>query len=213
MNAQVVLCTVDARGRTLKQSFFLASPPSAQGYFEVLGRSGGRISGAAGDDFVLALQFAELGDDFAVKKGPRKLRLPESEEPISSLAVIASGVGILPALQLARGALADPDSTVSSLQLLWVNDGKRDFVLNEEVEELQRRNGGAFAVTRVIDREVGNANTLFNAELSESLRPYEAGALGLVLAEGVVADKGRALLSNRGFPADAVVQLEPDTTA
>jgi hypothetical protein len=102
---------------------------------------------------------------------------------------------------------------VSSLQLLWVNDGKRDFVLNEEVEELQRRHAGAFAVTRVIDREVGNANTLFNAELSESLRPYEAGALGLVLAEGVVADKGRALLSSRGFPADAVVQLEPDVMA
>jgi hypothetical protein len=50
-------------------------------------------------------------------------------------------------------------------------------------------------VTRVIDREVGNANTLFNAELSGSLQPYQAGALGLVLAEGVVADKCRALLS------------------
>jgi hypothetical protein len=68
-------------------------------------------------------------------------------------------------------------------------------------------------VTRVIDREVGNANTLFNAELSGSLQPYQAGALGLVLAEGVVADKCRALLSSRGFPSDCVAQLQPDAAA
>merc|ERR1712224_388559 len=120
---------------------------------------------------------------------------------VQSVAILAAGLGILPCLQLLRTVQQDPESSVNNIELLWINDGKRDFVLNKDVEEVERSMGnminardsegsgvgsegngsGRLSVTRVVDRELGNANTLINKDLHAVIDVYKVGALGLVL--------------------------------
>lgn len=182
------------------------------GGFTILARRGAFLG--TGEDFDLALQFMDIGDELAIKKGGHLLSMTEGvtfgKEDVKSMSVIATGLGILPSLQLLRTVLFDPDSSLSTTEFLWINDCKRDFVLNKDVEELERAVGcesGRLRVTRVVDRELGNPNTLINKELHDSLAAYRPGALGLVLAEGVAAEKMFRLLQSRGYPETSIVRM------
>lgn len=175
-----------------------------------MGRRGVVEVAKADRDVDLALQFMQPGEEVAVKKGERTLWLPEGEDDVRRLSVVASGTGLFPTLQLLRGVLEQSESSsVEGIDLLWINDGKREFVLNAEVEDLQRRYeaGNCLSVTRVVDRELGNADTVPNEQLKEALPRHRAGTVGLIMAEGVVAGKLLRLFASRGYPKDCIAQL------
>lgn len=179
---------MDAKGRALKQSFFVSSAPTAKGYFEVLCKNGGLISDGA--QFSVAMQFMELGDELAVKAGHRKLSLSTIEGPILNMSILVYEEGIVPTLLLLRSVLADSESTVEQVEVLWVNHHKNDFLLNEEVEQLQSLFGAdRLRVTRVVDREAGNGNMRFGEQARAAVSPYSIGRIAVVMAPvGVSAD-------------------------
>ena len=226
---------MDAKGRALKQGFFVTSAPTAQGYFEVICKNGGFVSDGA--QFSIAMQFMELGDELAAKGGQRRLTLQSTENPITSISVVAYEEGILPTLQLLRSVLADPEASVEQLEVLWINHSKKDFLLNEQVEELQSRYGAdRLRVTRVVDREAGNANTRFGEQARDAVSPYSAGRVAVLMtppapaavsagpapvpalslasvpasasAQAVVRAKCQQLLEAQGYPADCIAQLQ-----
>lgn len=144
-----------------------------------------------------------------MKKGSRRVQLPNVDATISQLVLLASGDGVLPALQLLRAMAGDPDTAVEQIDLLWINDSKRDFALNHEIEKLQHQlltksSGPRLRVARIVDRELGNPDTLLNEELLRALPEHRAGAAGLVFAEGTAAAKCRELLSAKGY-SDACI--------
>lgn len=200
----------------------MSSAPTAQGYFEVLCKNGGFV--ADGTQFCVALQFMEPGDELAVKAGPRKLTPQASVGSVTSISILAHEEGIVPTLQLLRAVLEDPSASVEQVEVLWVNHSKKDFVLNEQLEELQRQYGAdRLRVTRVVDREAGNANTRFGEQAREAVSPYTPGRIAVVMAEsaataaiagphstattGVVQGKCLQLLASRGYPNTCISQL------
>lgn len=196
----------------MKKGFFLASPPEAEGYFDILCPI--ESAQLAGDARLSeALQFLQVGDELAVKGGSKRLSIPGGGETIDVLSVLASGMGILPTLQLLRMVLADPQSSVRQVEVVWINDAKKDFLFNEQLsalEELHGETGGAsgrLRVTRVVDREAGNPNTLLNGQLRSAVSAYMDGCVAMVMAEGVVAGKAKQLFAALGYPQDCVAAL------
>lgn len=211
---QLLLCTVDAKGRTLKEGFFLASPPEALGYFDIVCKSGRQVPNDL-SGLPLALQFLQEGEELAVKCGAKRLVLPRGDATsIAALSVLTSGMGILPTLQLLREVLSDARSSVQLVEVVWINDSKRDFILNAELEALELLHGhgeggsGRLQVTRVVDREAGNANTLFSEQLRGAVSTFEAGTVAVVLAEDeAVALKASQLFSSLGYPDECIASL------
>lgn len=208
--SQLQICSVDAKGRPLKGDFFLASPPASEGFFEIVCPSNGALT--TGASITLELQFMDIGNELAVKAGRKRLVFPVAavEAEISALSVLASGMGILPTLQLLREVLAEPQSSsVQEVEVVWINDAKKDFILNDEIAALERQHGGRLHVTRVVDRQAGNADTLLNDQLGSAVAPYRPGRVAVVMAEGAVAGKAGQLFSSRGFPRAAIATLAP----
>ncbi|KAJ1431623.1 hypothetical protein B484DRAFT_395405 [Ochromonadaceae sp. CCMP2298] len=202
---ELTLCSVDAKGRTLKEGFFPINSPSAKGYFEIICRNGGYV---AGDQFALALQFMSPGDELAVKAGRRRMRFLAPDDPITSISLVASGLGVAPALQLLYEVLPDGESTVQALDLLWINEAKRDFLLNEQVEDLELAYGDLLHVTRVVDSDAHNADTVMNGELRRAVAPYSYGSIAVLLAPETLLLKLRLLLVDQlGYPEQNIVSV------
>ena len=62
----------------------------------------------------------------------------------------ASQLGIAPALQILRGVLGDKRGSVE-MELLWLNENERDFVCEEEIEELEYKHIEKLAVSRMVE--------------------------------------------------------------
>jgi NAD(P)H-flavin reductase len=206
-----VLCLPSAHGHNIKKSYYSVAPPSSRGCIDIVGRSKAVLGSRGNTDVDVALRYLSVGDEVAVKAGPHRLRLPEIGDQIQRIVAVASGEGILPAVQLMRALCADQDTTVADVDVLWINDNRSDFLLNHEVEKLQQQQevqaGPRLRVTRIVDRELGNADALLNADLHGAVPGHRQGAVGLVLAEGVAAEKCHNLLISRGYPENAIAQL------
>lgn len=173
-------------------------------------------------DLPFALQFLQEGDELAVKGGAKRLVLPRgaTSSSIAALSVLTSGLGILPTLQLLREVLSDERaSSVQLVEVVWINDSKKDFLLNAELEALEMLHGhgeggsGRLQVTRVVDREAGNANTQFSEQLRGAVSAFEAGSVAVVLAQDeAVALKARQLFSSLGYPNDCIASLTQTKT-
>ena len=107
-----MLCSVDPRGRTLKEGFIPVSDPKARGYFDILVRNEESISGTP---FSLALHFMSVGDEVAVKAGKRQLKYRGVDDPITAISLVASTHGIATAYRILNEVLDDPESTVEAV--------------------------------------------------------------------------------------------------
>jgi hypothetical protein len=72
----------------------------------------------------------------ALRKGENTLDYKGSDA-IRSLSLVASGLGIIPIVQILRSVLMTEDVAVDNIDLLWINDNKDDFLLSNEVEILE----------------------------------------------------------------------------
>lgn len=199
---------MSASGQVLKKNSFIACHSSLRdlGYFEVIIQN--ELSGGDENDFDSALLNMETGSKLAVKKGPKRLRLPEIDGVVRKIAVVANRMAAVPALQLLHAVLEDPEFSVETVEMLWINNHKREFMLNNEVEQLQRLYGAnKLKVTRAVDGDVHNGDTLLNPELSQTFATHQEGSIALVMAEDVVAHKSAQLLRRAGYPENAIATL------
>lgn len=94
--------------------------------------------------------------------GKYKLNYQGSDEAITSMTIIGSGLGIAPVLQIVRGILSDPDTTVNDIEFLWMNEDKLDFIFQEEIESLELKHIEKFFTTKLLE------NDLFGTDLSRN---------------------------------------------
>ena len=130
---ELQMCAIDAKDRVFKESVFPISGPKPRGYFDILLKRA-----KEGDDsFSKALDSIPLGDELAFKGGKYRLKYTGGDSSISAVTLVASGLGIAPAIQIVRGILPDRESTVDDMELLWVNEDEKDFICTEDVESLE----------------------------------------------------------------------------
>ena len=214
----MTLCSTDSKGRVLKDSFFPFSFDNnnkGSSTFDVL------ASSSSSDNNNNTLMLLEEGDEIAYKKGKVQLKyISEDEEegtsttttttaaPVDSVTVITSGLGVAPTLQIVSRILTDPESAVESIDVLWINESKEQFFLNESVEELEDRFADKLFVARVVDRQFGDRDSAINEKLRDALVRYRVGGLAMVIATEELQAKSCELLLSLGYPlATSVVSV------
>ena len=130
---ELQMCAIDSKDRVYKESVFPVSGSKPRGYFDIILK---RVKDND-DSLSKALASVPLGDELAFKAGKYRLKYSGKDNNISAVTLVASGLGIAPAIQIIRGILPDKQSTVDDLELLWINEDEKDFVCNDDVESLE----------------------------------------------------------------------------
>lgn len=154
-------------GKLLSRNYSPVSSETTTGYFDVCVKvyfpserfpQGGQMS--------QHLNSLALGEHVEVKgpigkcfySGPSELTLLHGEEPrtkkVSSLGLLAGGVGITPLLAIIRKIFANPADT-TKVTLLFANQTENDIFLREELESLQEKHSN-FKLWYTLDRPPQN---------------------------------------------------------
>merc|ERR1711998_707706 len=149
---EVVLCTVDSQNNVHKGPYFPTSSVDAQGYFDIIVRR--EKDSSSTDKFSKALETLAIEDEIAFMTGKNKLNYIGNDDTITHISIVASSMGIVPVIQVVRGILSDSDSSVESVDLLWINEDKGDFFCNREVEKLEYRYFERLFINRVLESDL-----------------------------------------------------------
>lgn len=207
LGQQMTLCSTDSRGRVLKDNFFPFS--FSKGSFDVLGLV---------KDHKILFQL-EGEDEVAYKKGKVQLKFVSDDEeevvnrttttttttPVDGMSIITSGVGVAPTLQTLHRILTDTESAVESIDVLWINERKEDFVLNDFMEDLEDKFGDKLFVARVVDRQFSDSNSQINDKLRDAMVPFREGRMAMVITSEEIQTKSSLLLQSVGYPLSTSV--------
>lgn len=108
---KLTLCVVDSRDRVLKEGCFPVSWSAGQ--FQIAVRNPPSVSnrtGSSREKFSAALLQLQAGDELAVKAGRRRLSYRGPEKDIENVAMVVSGGGIAPALQILQQVLRSAET-------------------------------------------------------------------------------------------------------
>ena len=200
---ELLMCSVDNNDKVLKESFFPVSSPDAKGYFEVLVRRGESKQSR----FSRALETMALGDELAFKGGRSKLNYQGNDDPITSISIAASGLGIPAALQILRGVLSDRESSIDDTEVLWLNEDNADFVCEKEVESLELRYIEKLLVTRILEEDIYGRDLTKNQDIFESVSPYDEGRLAIISAPDWMVSSLRDLYKDQGYPIENILSI------
>ena len=200
------MCTVDPQNRVFKEVFFPISPNNAVGYFDIVARRDRETNN--GEKFAKALDTLALGDEIAFKTGKNRLNYIGNDDSIHHITIIASGMGILPAIQIIRGILPDFDSTVESVDLIWINEEKADFFCNSEIEKLEYRYFERFIVNRILDSDLFGCDFTKIEEISDQVSTYIPGKIAIVCAPDFVISKSRSLFYEMDYPTVNIMTIQ-----
>lgn len=127
-------------GMVLGRSYSLASSPDTDNEHKVTVKrvEGGRISNWLNDHL-------QVGDSLMVVP-PAGLFVLGHET--RGMVLFAGGSGITPVISIIKSALATTDRTV---RLIYSNRDKRSIIFKAELDELEQRHRGRFAITYLID--------------------------------------------------------------
>lgn len=197
------MCSVDSKDRVFKESFYPVTSRYTRGYFDVILRRERENA----DSFATSLSSLPIGDELAFKGGKYRLNYMGTEDRINAVTLVASGLGIAPALQVLRSVLPDRDSTVADVEFLWLNENKNDFICNDDVESLEYRYIEKLFVGRIIEKDLFGMNMSKNDEVLGSISPYEPGRIAVICAPDYLISKTRNLLLSIGYPSESILPL------
>ena len=203
---ELILCTVDSQNKVFKEPFFPLSATSAQGYFDVIVRRD-RDSNSF-EKFTKALDTLALGDEIAFKTGKNRLNYIGNDDELIHVTLIASGMGIIPAINILRGILPGPDSTIESVDLLWINEDKGDFFCNREVEKLEYRYFERLVVSRILESDLYGRDLSKVDEIMDQFTPYEPGKIAIVCGPDYVISKTRNLFYDMEYPTVNIMTIQ-----
>lgn len=159
----------------------------------------------------------EPDDEVAYKKGKVQLKYVNEEDddddtsvpvvvvPIDSVSVVTSGVGIAPTLSVLSRILSDAESAVETIEVLWINEKKEDFVLNDLMEDLEDRYPDKLIVARVVDRQYLDIESAVSDKLRDALDRYRGGRMAMAITSNEVQEKTCEMLRSLGFPLGSSV--------
>ena len=203
---QITLCTVDSENRVFKEPFFPVSSLDAQGYFDIIARRD-RESSSSADKFTKALDTLALQDEIAFKTGRNKLNYIGNDDTITQISIVASSMGIVPVIQIIRGILSDPESSVESVDLLWINEDKGDFFCNREIEKLEYRYFERLAINRVLETDLYGRDLSKVSEVMDQFSDYEPGKVAIVSGPDFLISKARNLYYEMEYPTVNIMSI------
>jgi NAD(P)H-flavin reductase len=197
---------VDSQNKVFKEPFFAVSSPSSQGYFDIIVRRDRDTNSA--DKFTKALDTLALGDEIAFKVGRNRLNYIGIDDVIEHISIVASGMGIVPAIQILRGILPAFDSTVETVDLLWINEDKIDFFCNREIEKLEYRYFERFSVTRILETDLYGRDLSKVSEVTKQFSKFESGKIGIICGPDYVINKMRSLFYDMEYPTVNILSIQ-----
>ena len=149
----------------------------------------------------------QLGDEVAIKvDSSTALKYAGADDPIRSLTLIASGIGIVPVIQLLRKVYKEKGFQLDSCEVLWINSKKEDFIFAPELDKMENQFTDSLSIVRVLDVNVGSESTVLNPKLVESLPLYEPGRVSVIAANKEISNKfSNALIEKLNFSKNNIV--------
>ena len=196
------LCSVDAKDRVVKESFFPITKVDERGFFDILIRRQENVS-----PFVKNLETMAIGEQLAFKAGRQRLAYQGSAEAITGISVAASQMGIAPALQILRGILSTKESNLSDAELLWLNEDESEFTCEREIESLEFRHIEKLLVTRIVEEDLYSRDVIRNEAVTESISPYDEGRLAIICAPDYIISSLRSLFQELGYPSENILSI------
>lgn len=198
LGQELILCAPDQSGKVLKAAFFPTTV--SKGYYEIVYRN-------EDGDFAAVLDSLIESDEIGFKAGKFQLVYKGSEDPIKSITMVTTGLGITPAVQLLKTVLSDTSTNIEDLEMLWINERKTDFILNQDVENLELKYTESLFVTRVVDTDIENGATKINDKVQGAVTPFEEGRIAVFFGAKQLEGKCLSLLESMGYTRDAVVSI------
>ena len=215
LGQQVSLCGLDESNNVVRGDFFVYQPDrrSKPGSFSILvpNRSTDEnklLVGTETANLVQVLkQDMKVGDEIALKPGPRKLDYKGQYLPVTDMVYIAHGTGIVPVLEQVRTVLPSGSSTVKSVAVAWINEETRDFDVNADLLEREYfRYRKKMAVSCIVE-DVTGTSLRESAEVQASVPSFQPGTMAVVAGPESFADKTVDYLRERGYPRDTICVL------
>eukprot|EP01031_Cornospumella_fuschlensis_P035759 gene35759-43375_t len=154
-------------------------------------------------------QLQAPGDVLAVRGGELTLAYRGAEE-VRALQLVCGGLGVVPLLSLLQrvfGPSPDPDLDVERCDVLWINDSKDDFLLLDEVSQLEQRARSRLSCVRIMDADVLAQGQVLNPSVRDELTPYSPGSVAIVATPAASAEKFLAALEELQYPAANIVYI------
>ena len=153
-----------------------------------------------------------IGDELAFKGGPYRLNYEGKDDPIQSMTVIASGLGVASSLQIIPGVLGDPETTVEDIELLWVNNDQSDFICEKDVTSFERMYSPKLFVSKVSEPGLFEDDVDFTThdKILGSLSAYSTGRIAVICGPNAVTEKFSRFLRDVGYPNDNILCIETD---
>lgn len=188
---KVTLCAADRSGELVKDSYLCLQTDTTLDVYTTKQRS------------AVDVMKHTANPSIGCKKGAQMLAY-KGKDTIRSLQLVASGLGIVPVLSLLRTVL-DNEAMHVEATLLWVNDIREDFILDEEVAALERAHPH-LEVRRLTDAGIHDSSSSSMSVLN-ALPPYREGAVAVVAGSQGMRDKLLPSLDRLQYPEDNVIYV------
>lgn len=205
MGQEVQLCVVDSNDKVLKDSFFPITPSTTKGHFDIITMK--PFGDSLSERFSRVLETMSVGDELAFKSGKYRLNYQGDDDPIKSVTMIVSGLGVTPALQMLRGVLPGQESTVDDVEMLWINEERSDFLCAKVIESLEYRYIEKLTITRLVQFDLFGNDISKIDRVRDEVSSYEEGRLGVICGPDYVVSRARGLLQELGFPAENILTV------
>lgn len=215
LGQQISLMCLDTDANVAKGDFYQFSPTLMQkkGEFSVLvpnrsHESNVRAVGLDAANLVRVMnQEMRVGDEIALKPGPSKLRYRGQFLPVTDMVYVACGTGIVPVLEQSRAVLADLDSSVDSVSVIWINEDTKDFDQTADLLEKEYyKYSNKLAVACIVDK-FRKKDLSENVELNEAVPVYKPGTMAVLAGPSDVTKQAIRFLEERGYSKDVICVL------
>lgn len=149
-----------------------------------------------------------LENEIAFKTGKNKLNYIGNDDTITHISIIASSMGIVPTIQIVRGVLSDPDSSVECIDLLWINEDKSDFFCNREVEKLEYRYFERLLINRVLESDLYGRDLSKVGEVMSQFSEYEPGKVAIICGPDYLVSKARNIFYEMEYPTVNIMSIQ-----
>eukprot|EP00903_Cladosiphon_okamuranus_P013984 g13005.t1 len=213
LGQELTLCGLDSANQVVHGNYMPLTPRKQRGYFDiVMKRDKGELddglkSTRSAREFSHFLDNLPLGDEIAVKPGREGLVYGGPDQPITDLVLIATGVGVVPMIQMVHELLPSSSSSVTSASVIWLNEKTEDFALYGELEKAFFLNHRKLDVSCIVERDLFGNHLEANANVCEAAPDFKVGTLAAVAGPEFFTRKVTDYLMRRGYPEESVIKL------
>ncbi|CAM9490177.1 unnamed protein product, partial [Chrysoparadoxa australica] len=206
LGQEVTLCSLNRQNQVMNGSFYPLSPRDSAGHFEIV--TGREHQDEGGEGFADLLGLLAIGDEVAVRPGMQRLVYQGPYTPITDVLMVASGLGIVPMLQMVRELLPSRESSVDTASVVWLNEHAEDFALYDLLETAFYKFHRKLDVSCIIERDLFGHQLASNEKVREAIPEFKIGALAVVSGpDDYFKAKVEAYLERHGWPREVIVTL------